>query len=109
MSTVPGACGGVLAVIPVLVTLLTVAATPSSATVAPNANPVPETCISDGKLVNPLAGEIAATVGAARGATGTAGRVGADGDLPHPRCMAKATAMTTHTKMRLDMGVLLIR
>ena len=68
---------------------------PSSVTVAPTANPVPETRISDGKLVNPLSGEMAVTRGAAEGATAAAGEVGADGDLPHPTVIAAAATTAT--------------
>src|SRR5207237_1483542 len=101
MSTVPGACGGVLAMISVLVTLLTVAATASSVTVAPDANPVPVICISDGNVVNPLSGEIAATVGAAEGVTCAEGGVGAVGDLPQPVVIAAAlNSVTTIARTR---------
>ena len=63
--TVPAACAGVVAVIEVELTTVTlVAAVPPKLTVAPDAKPVPVILTDVPPLVLPEVGEIAVTVGA---------------------------------------------
>src|SRR5580765_144829 len=100
----------------VLVTLMTLAITPSRVRVAPGRNPVPATLI--GSPISPTLGETEVTVnpvfGETAGAVGAAG-AGAVGDVPQPRLIPatpRILAMTAWAKKRfeqkrLDMCVLL--
>src|SRR5262249_10392182 len=93
-STVPASWAVVVAVMVVLVTRMPFAAVPPSVRVAPSRNPLPETRISEAKMVGPFVGEIADTVSAAGAGVAGGGADEADGamspecDFSHPTVSA---------------------